>query len=102
MSQNVTTAAGNLYAARKNAYLDVTAKFIDRAATQLDRRAIDSLEDAALAGKLFLPVHELARDIHGLNARESANQVNVNILSEMTPEWLMARISVEVQADPPA
>ncbi|MCE0483114.1 MAG: hypothetical protein LV479_02625 [Methylacidiphilales bacterium] len=81
-SQSVTKVAAECFSARKSRYLDVTSGFIDRAATQLRQRGIDSLESAALAAKLMLPVHELARDIHGLNAKESGNQVNVNILSE--------------------
>ncbi len=84
MSQNVTMAAANLYAARKDSYRERTSRFIDRASLQLDQRPIESLEDASRAGKLFQPVHELARDIHGLNAKEGSHNLNVNILSQWT------------------
>lgn len=81
-SHLVTQTAASTYAARKNRYLDVTSRFIDRASDQLEKREIESLEQAALAAKLMQPVHEIARDIHGLNAKEGAGQVQVNILSD--------------------
>jgi hypothetical protein len=79
MSQHVTIAAG-LLADRKNAYCERTSRFIDRASLQLDQRPIESLEDASQAGKMFQPVHVLARDIHGLNAKEPAAALQVNFL----------------------
>jgi len=83
LSPDVTKAAGNLFALRKDAYRERTTRFIDRASVQLDRRPIDSLEDAALAGKLFQPVHEIARDIHGLNAKEGSHNLQINFLSDL-------------------
>lgn len=84
LSRNITATAGGCLAARKNRYLDITSKFIDRASDQLDKREISSLEQAALAAKLMQPVHEIAKDVHGLNSKDGVNQVNVNILSQWT------------------
>lgn len=81
-SLSVTEASVTLASERKARYLEITSKFADRAAKTLDQRQIDTLEDAAMAAKLFQPVHELARDIHGLNGKDVGNQVQVNILSD--------------------
>jgi hypothetical protein len=81
-SHDVTLLAASTHSARKNRYLDITSKFLDRAATTLDQRRVDTLEQAAMAAKLMQPVHEIARDIHGLSSKDGVNQVNVNILSQ--------------------
>jgi hypothetical protein len=81
-SQNVITTAANTASVRKNRYLEITSKFIDRAASQLESHPVESLADAALAAKFMLPVHEIAKDVHGLNGKDGSNQVQVNILSD--------------------
>ena len=82
MSQNVLTTAANTRSVRKERYLNSTSAFIDKAAQQLDNHPISSLADAALAAKLMEPVHAIAKDVHGLNAKDGSNAVQVNILSE--------------------
>lgn len=82
MSKDVMSMAANTASVRKNRYLDVTTEAIDRAASTLKDRPINTLEEAAMAFKLMEPVHALARDVHGLSAKDGANQVQVNILSQ--------------------
>lgn len=81
LSEGVMLSAANILASRKTAYRERTSKFIDRASIELEKRPIESLEDASLAGKLFDPIHELARDIHGLHAKEGSHSLQVNVLS---------------------
>jgi hypothetical protein len=82
MSPNVVAYAANIASERKNRYLDVTTGFIDKAVTKLQEHPIESLQDASVAAKLMEPVHKIAVDVHGLNAKESPASLQVNILSQ--------------------
>lgn len=84
LSSSVVGLAQNIALERKKSYLDRTSGFIDRASKLLEDRPLESLEDAAMAGKLFDPVHQIAKDVHGLNAREPVAALQVNILSDQT------------------
>lgn len=83
LSTTVQTMAQNIAIERKKSYIDRTSGFIDKASKLLEDRPLQTLEDAAMAGKLFDPVHQIAKDIHGLNAREPVAALQVNILSEL-------------------
>lgn len=82
LSQNVQILAQNIFAERKKLYIERTTGFIDRASKRLEERKVATLEDAAMAAKLFEPVHAIARDVHGLNAKEGTHNLQVNILSD--------------------
>lgn len=81
-SHNVTAIAQNLQSARKSRYLEVTSKFIEKASNHLEGHPIQCLADAAMAAKLFAPVHEIAKDVHGLNGKDGQNLLQVNVLSQ--------------------
>ena len=84
LSQSVESIAQNVYSARKSRYLDITTRFVDRSATALDNRSINNLEEAAMAAKLMEPVHAIAKDVHGLNAKEGTHNLQVNFLSDFS------------------
>lgn len=72
----------SVLAERRGRYLDITSKKLDETATALENTPINSLEQSAMAFKLLEPAHKIAVDVHGLNARESAAALQVNILSD--------------------
>lgn len=82
LSASVLATSVNIASERKKNYVDRVAGFLDKSSKLLEDRPLESLEDAALAGKLMEPVHNIARDIHGLNAREPVAALQVNFLSD--------------------
>lgn len=80
VSPSVVQSAVNVYSERKSRYLEATTQFVDRAVGTLATRDVSSLEAAAVSAKLMEPIHKLAVDIHGLNAKDSPAALQVNFL----------------------
>lgn len=80
--QDGARMAANVFADRKNSYLERASSFVDKSSKLLDDREINNLEEAALAAQLFDPVHKIAKDVHGLNVKEPAAALQVNFLSD--------------------
>lgn len=79
---NGAQIAANIMATRKEAYLQKTSKAIDKATELLEKHEMHTLEDAGLAFAAFEPVHKIAKDVHGLDAKNVTNAVQVNFLSQ--------------------
>lgn len=81
-STNVIAMAQNILSARKNKYLDVMTEAIERGSLAVKRASLDTLEDVAMTFKLAEPMHAIAKDVHGLNAKDSVQAMQVNFLSD--------------------
>lgn len=94
--QNVATdLAASVFAHRKNSYLDKTTLKVDQAAEILAKQPLNDMEDVHLAFKQFEPVHRMAVDLHGLNAKDSPAALNVSFLGN--PEQCKVVVDVDVE-----
>ena len=82
-----------IFSARKRKYLDRTSLFGDQASEKLTETPVESLHDASLRAKLFEPVHNIMKTVHGLDAKEGSTNLQVNLLSN----WAGQMPVVEVE-----
>jgi isocitrate/isopropylmalate dehydrogenase len=95
LSTNVLAGAANVFAERKSRYLEVTTDFVDRSVSKLKDHPINNLADASVAAKLMEPVHKIAVDIHGLNAKDSPAALQVNFLG--SPDACKVTLDADIQ-----
>lgn len=86
-SPNVIQMAQNIFAARKHSYLERTSLFGDQASKRLVETEVQSLEEASLKAKLFEPVHNMMKTVHGLDAKEGSTNLQVNVLSDWAGKY---------------